>query len=98
MPEWFATDAHPDVETLAAYLDGLLVERERDAVQTHIATCEPCDKLVAEVRQIQLEGVFESVAGIVADASPHPLTTPVSMSGNVLPFARRRALIFAPLT
>ena len=40
-----------DAETIAAYLDGRLADRERDAVTAHLASCEVCYALFLESAQ-----------------------------------------------
>jgi tetratricopeptide (TPR) repeat protein len=41
----------PDLETIAAYLDGRLSERERARVTEHLASCEDCYALFSESAQ-----------------------------------------------
>ena len=40
-----------DIETIAAYLDGTLSDRERDAMTAHLASCETCYFLFLESAQ-----------------------------------------------
>jgi tetratricopeptide (TPR) repeat protein len=44
-------DACPDLETLAAYLDGQLSERERTVIAGHLAECETCYFVFTEAAQ-----------------------------------------------
>jgi tetratricopeptide (TPR) repeat protein len=44
-------DACPDSETLAAYLDGRLEQDERECVTAHVADCDTCYFVVAEIAQ-----------------------------------------------
>src|SRR5262245_660745 len=44
-------DAGPDLETLAAYLDGRLSERERSMTAAHRADCETCYFVFTEAAQ-----------------------------------------------
>ena len=46
------TDGCPDLETIAAYLDGRLGEDERAAIANHLATCESCYFVFSEAAQI----------------------------------------------
>jgi hypothetical protein len=41
---------HPDEVTTAAYLDGALVERERDRFESHLAGCDACREGVVSLR------------------------------------------------
>ena len=45
------TDACPDPETLATFLDGRLGEGERDSVAAHLTTCESCYAVVVAASQ-----------------------------------------------
>ena len=42
----------PDLETIAAYLDGRLTERERARVTAHLADCEDCYALFSESARV----------------------------------------------
>ena len=44
-------DECPDLETLAAYLDGRLSARDRECVPKHVAACETCYFVFAEAAQ-----------------------------------------------
>jgi hypothetical protein len=46
---WFRRSAHPEDE-LSAYADGELGARARRAVETHVAGCEACSKLLRELQ------------------------------------------------
>jgi hypothetical protein len=65
---------HLDEGTIHAWLDGELPPAEREALEAHIAACEPCAAAVAEAR------------GFVA-ASTRILTALDSVPGGVLPAA-----------
>jgi anti-sigma factor RsiW len=41
--------ACPDLNLIAAYVDGRLSQSERDAFHRHLASCDVCTELVAEV-------------------------------------------------
>jgi hypothetical protein len=44
---------HLDIENLASeYLEGLLEAPRRGEMEAHLAVCAPCQKLIAEVRQV----------------------------------------------
>ncbi|MGH9176165.1 MAG: zf-HC2 domain-containing protein, partial [Vicinamibacterales bacterium] len=43
----------PDLETIAAYLDGRMAEGERAAIAEHLATCETCYFVFSEAAQIK---------------------------------------------
>ncbi len=44
----------PDLESIAAYLDGRLGERERDRVAAHIAECDDCAFIFSEAAQTRV--------------------------------------------
>src|SRR3954462_7435120 len=44
-------DACPDLETLAAYLEGRLTEQERLHIAEHLASCETCYFVFTEAAQ-----------------------------------------------
>jgi tetratricopeptide (TPR) repeat protein len=58
-------DRCPDLETIAAYLDRRLPERERGRIAEHIASCETCYFAFTEAAQIR---VNEPAAGKTAEA------------------------------
>ncbi|MFA5402487.1 MAG: zf-HC2 domain-containing protein [Candidatus Omnitrophota bacterium] len=41
------TDAHPDEETLACFLDGCLSEQENERLKAHLAVCNDCSQACA---------------------------------------------------
>ena len=50
MPKWSAQlGTHPDLETLSAYVDGVLGRHVKANVEDHLASCEPCLDLVSDV-------------------------------------------------
>ena len=69
-------------EQIQAYLDGELSEPERLAVESHLAECEACAKLVRAYR-----GLFASLAAPVIPEAPARLTGAVMARVAV---ARRR--------
>jgi CHAT domain-containing protein len=52
----------PDLETIAAYLDGRLSDRERARITAHLAECEECYALFRESAQTHLEDVDRVVS------------------------------------
>ena len=52
----------PDLETIAAYLDGRLSDRERARVTAHLAECEECYALFRESAQTLVEEAGRIVA------------------------------------
>jgi anti-sigma factor RsiW len=54
------TDSCPDLETLAAYLDGRLTGRERADVANHIASCDECYFVFREAAQTRVAGASAS--------------------------------------
>src|SRR5687767_6639457 len=88
MPERSLNGAsvHPDVETLAAYVDGTLEERPRGDVEAHIAECEDCYELVTEV----MRSKHADVGDLAADIAP---TSEPRSPSVVVPFTRRRWVV-----
>ena len=52
----------PNLETIAAYLDGRLSDRERERVTEHLAACEECYELLRESAQTRVEDVGRVVS------------------------------------
>lgn len=57
-----------DAETLAAFIDGRLEPREREAVEAHLATCEDC-------YEVWMEGMATVTESIGVDSSTPPART-----------------------
>ena len=53
----------PDLETIAAYLDGRLSDRERARIPGHIAACEDCYFVFSEAAQTRPVDALEGAAG-----------------------------------
>lgn len=53
-----AVDSCPDLETIAAYLDHRLTERERAGVAEHLASCETCYFVLSEAAQVRASAVL----------------------------------------
>ncbi len=66
-------DICPDLETLAAYLDGRLTERERAAVAEHLAGCESCYFVFTEAAQTRPSQQTQT----------HPSKFPQGLSGGL---------------
>ena len=45
---------HPDLESIAAYLDGRVTDRARARITEHLASCEDCYAIFRESAQTQL--------------------------------------------
>ena len=56
----YRAEACPDLETIAAFLDARLDERERELVAAHLAACDKCYFLLAEASQVQTTGATAS--------------------------------------
>ncbi len=94
---------HPEIEALAALLDGMLPAEEAASLRTHLARCEPCVALLAETANFlrvdleaedadeeeEEEDVFEQTA---AEAAPLPFEPRVET-----PIARPRPRRWAAL-
>jgi CHAT domain-containing protein/tetratricopeptide (TPR) repeat protein len=73
MPDWNPNrGTHPDLETLSAYVDGVLVERAKADVETHLAFCEPCLDLVTDVMSTSGSLAGEDEHGSVRGPRPLP--------------------------
>jgi hypothetical protein len=55
MSEYAATGGHPEVEQIAAFLDGRLEGDEREHVVAHLAGCEDCYEIFSETARFLLE-------------------------------------------
>ena len=73
----------PDLETIAAYLDGQLPQDERERVAAHLAECETCYFVFTEAAQIR--------HGIVEEARPAPEPTMLSST----PSAPARRIVWS---
>jgi hypothetical protein len=61
--------AHPDADTLTAYVEQLLSSSERQTVVAHLAVCEPCREVVA-LSQPELSEVATQTVLAPAPVSP----------------------------
>jgi Putative zinc-finger len=76
-----AAEAHPDAEAWAAYLDGGLRADDVVRLETHLAGCPVCRRLLAVL-----------APEVSADAAPavREVDTPAAGGGVVIPFPRRQ--------
>jgi CHAT domain-containing protein len=84
-PHLTPLDTCPDSSLIAAYVDGRLDASGRAALQRHLAACDACTELVAEI-------VLTNEAGVDADAASEPAAT-----HQLLPFRRRRVVVAGSL-
>ena len=76
-----AAEAHPDAEAWAAYVDGGLRADEVVRLETHLAGCPACRRLLAVL-----------AADVSSDAAPavREVEAPAAERGVVIPFPRRQ--------
>lgn len=73
MSEYAATGQHPEVEQIAAFLDGRLEGDEREHVVAHLADCEDCYEIFSETaRFLREEEAADAVAPEPAVEMPPP--------------------------
>jgi len=78
-------DACPDAETLAAFLDGRLTASERAHVLEHVADCDACGFVVAEIAQ----------AAAAAPEDVEPIPAPVWWKSRRVIWSASAAAAFA---
>ena len=80
-----AAEAHPDAEAWAAYVDGGLRADEVVRLETHLAGCPACRRLLAVL-----------AADVSADAAPamREVEVPAAERGVVIPFPRRQVFVW----
>jgi hypothetical protein len=78
-----AAEVHPDAETWAAYVDGGLRADEVARLETHLAGCQVCRRLLA----VLAPEVSSEVAPAAREAE-----TSIAGRGVVIPFPRRQVL------
>ena len=101
-------DACPDLETLAAYIDGRLTESERAHIAEHLATCETCYFAFAEAAQTDTsphhnqreaaEPQQHSVPGPVPSPRPRWWTAPAFVWSSAASLAIAAGLVLAVAT
>ena len=74
------TTAHLDQDTLAAFTEGTLLERESAPVVSHLSDCSFCRHITAELVRLDLEFADEP-ATTVADAASKPTKISEVLSG-----------------
>ncbi len=60
----------PDLERLAAFVDGRLATPERTQVELHLADCDACRELLADTLRFQAEQTPAETSGSVRSAPP----------------------------
>jgi hypothetical protein len=88
---WFRRNAHPE-EQLAAYVDGELNPRARLAVEDHVAACESCATLLAELQETKA-----MVSALSSKTLKRSLTLGPEHAPAPKPYARRSSFTFAPV-
>jgi len=59
---------HPDEEVLACFLEGKLVDKERNNVQTHLFACERCAEIVAVGLKVQSDALDDIPEQVLTQA------------------------------
>lgn len=77
--------SHPELEDLAAYIEGKLSPAERDAITAHLAECDECFQVFSEAVRIGQEEEDEAAAVPVPGGDQVPL-----------PFERRKTAVALP--
>jgi negative regulator of sigma E activity len=81
-----AANEHP-VETLSAFLDGEVTDRERGAIESHLAACAPCRDLLDDLRCLDRA---------VADDEPPPV--PADLVARIRDAVAAESVAPAPVT
>jgi len=68
----------PSLETIGAFVDGRLMERERETIADHLASCEACYFVFSEAARTR---VTAQAKGEVVQFTPRRMTWKVAMSG-----------------
>lgn len=71
------TQAHPDADTLTAYMEQSLPPAESKTVVTHLSVCEPCREVVALSQALMAQPETQTVLAPVPVARWRRLLTPV---------------------
>ncbi|HEY2915137.1 MAG TPA: zf-HC2 domain-containing protein, partial [Candidatus Angelobacter sp.] len=69
--------AHPDADTLTAYMEQSLPAAESKTVVAHLAVCEPCREVVALSRAVMVQPAIQTVLTPAPVARWRRLFTPV---------------------
>ncbi|HUQ88611.1 MAG TPA: zf-HC2 domain-containing protein, partial [Vicinamibacterales bacterium] len=70
--------ACPSLETVGAFVDGRLMERERETIADHLASCEACYFVFSETARMRVIAQKESE---IEPVRPARITWKVAMSG-----------------
>jgi hypothetical protein len=68
----------PSLETIGAFVDGRLMDRERETIADHVASCEACYFVFSEAARTQV--VAKAKSNLVS-FPPRRITWQVAMSG-----------------
>ena len=71
------TQAHPDADTLTAYMEQSLAPAESKTVIAHLAVCEPCREVVALSQAVMTQPETQTVLAPAPAARWRKLFTPV---------------------
>lgn len=100
----------PDLETIAAYLDGRVVDHERARIAEHLATCETCYFVLSEAAHIHVTAseqrpapawwknpriVWPSAAAVLATAAALVLAVNLSFFNRTVDGPELQALVAA---
>jgi hypothetical protein len=75
-----ASTPHPDQDTLAAFSEGLLHERESAPVVSHLSECSFCRHITAELVRLDMEFADEPVS-VRTELSSEPTKISAVLSG-----------------
>ncbi len=81
---------HPELEEIAAYLDGQLSRAERAGITRHLSVCTECLELFTETAHVLRETSAETAGGDVV-----PFVRPSRPSWRWLPYAAAAMVLFA---
>jgi hypothetical protein len=86
----------PDLEQLAEYVDGTSPAAQREALEVHLAGCDSCRELVAEMA-LAVSALAHDSSAVTAPAAPAPDPSAPVAPGRVLPFRPRTLGLAAAL-
>ncbi len=84
------SSAHPELEEIAAYLDGQLSRVERAGITRHLSVCTECLELFTETAHVLRETSAETAGGDVV-----PFARPSRPSWRWLPYAAAATVLLA---
>jgi len=76
-----AATPHVDHDTLAAFTEGTLNERESTPVVSHLVGCTFCRHITAELVRLDLEFAGETISAPIAETSTQPSKISEVLSG-----------------